>query len=344
MTSLTAPSASYGRNTESPEPGIDQYQVLFQSACFPTEARKALEHLVSSVQWAGGGTVEKYDDCFALWPVEQSPEGALVARLMDGGRDRLGRPHALRVDAVYLESFALTAAPAQLAWMLSVPAWPGEPWTGNSDGINLNIGDAEGAVATALKQALAKRGIPRILIAHHSHFRAQGFDLIFDPEAPAGRSYAAPVEVNLSSPRENGIVEMNTVNAPESRRISYMWIVLAVMILGVFGANWWGYDRYKHLRVTCSGLQRQLKDVQEKLNSETSAHDGTSARLEELEKNLEPLRSNFSELTDRFDKAARDIDQMYRKLQALDKNQQDSQKGKQGGRSPKSLQPDESAP
>jgi len=295
MNPLTFPAASYGRNGESPPQAVDQYQVLFQSAAFPAKARTALEELVASVQWAGGGSADNYEDCFALWPLARSPEGALVARLMDAGRDRLGRPHALRVDAVYVEASELTTSPARLASVLSVAAWPGKPWTGDTQGITLNIGDVAGPVAAALEQALATSGLPRAFVARHAHFRAQGFDLVFDPDAPAGRAWASPVATKPPSPAEK--VAGGATATPSAPSHPLSWLVAMVMILGCFVATgWWSHDRYRKLQGSYDGLRQQLNDVQGKFEDESSARRQTTASLGDLQRTLHLAQDEIARL------------------------------------------------
>ncbi len=179
----TFPSASFGRSLESSESAVDSYQVLFETAGFPPSARKALEQLAASVQWTGGGLAERYGDCFALWPVF-GHGGVLAARLIDAGRDRLGRPHALRVDAVYLDDPELLGSFAQLANTTHADAWPAGAWQGPPDGIQLEVSRVESALAAALESSAAEgRGLPRVLVAGHANFRATGFDVVHDARA-----------------------------------------------------------------------------------------------------------------------------------------------------------------
>ena len=299
MTSLAFPSASYGRNAESPEAGVDPYQVLFQSVDFPAAARKALEQLATSVQWAGGGPVEKYVDCYALWPVAQPPGGVLVARLMDAGKDRLGRPHAMRVDAAYVASAEPTTDPMQLASLLTAAAWPGEAWNGPPEGIHLGAGSPDPAVAAALEQAGSQgRGLPRAFVACHSQFRAHGFDLVFDPSSPAGRPSAkhAKAEMRLAG---DAAAERLAEGPALFRRLPVAWIIAMLATLG--GAaliGWWGLDRYERLEGDYSKLQGQLEDLKLNLDREISAHRETTARLVQSRQDLQAQGRELAQLSE----------------------------------------------
>ncbi len=188
MTIISLPTAAFGKCPRDAidtggGPRGDDYRVLFQTDDFPVVARKSLEDLAASVQWAGGGPAERYSDCFALWPIDGGEGGALMARLIDAGRDSLGRPHVLRVDAVYLAPTADPAAQQELRRTLAAllsARWPSESWAGPPTPLELTLTDGPSARFVLFDD---RRPWPRLLIADHPHCRAQGFQRIGERRA-----------------------------------------------------------------------------------------------------------------------------------------------------------------
>jgi hypothetical protein len=297
VTSLTLPAASYGRNTECPETAVDQYQVLFQTTDFPASACTALHQLAASVQWAGGGDQEKYADCHALWPVSPQPRGLLIARLIDAGRDRLGRPHALRMDVVYVESAELVVSADEVASLLAVTAWPSLSWAGTPDGIQLTIGRPDPAVVIALAQLASEgRPFPRVFVARHPYFRASGFDLVFAPNTPSGR-VSANSTANSQAPGGTTPTRSDATPSPK-RAASLIGIVLLLLtLIGGGVASWCAYDHYQDLAMDRSRLQRELRDTQQTRESEALARQRISARLEDLQRKLKTEDSQVTCLT-----------------------------------------------
>ena len=293
MTPLKLPSASYGRNAESPEPGADRYQVLFQSENFPATARRALEQLATSVQWAGGGSAQCYEDCYALWPLAQEPGGALVARLMDAGCDRLRRPHALRVDAVYLESPELLDLPEPVGELMTSAAWPAKPWSGPPGSIKLELGHVNPRVTAVLEQAAASgHALPRILVAHHPNIRAHGFDGIIDLSASADHSDStlAPGEVSwLVKP-----VPPRTVDATvPARRTNHSRLLRPLNSLLALG--------FVATVLLLLSTWYQLNGVERTLSGEILAHRDTKRKLLESQHCLDLERDKGAQQSKQLD-------------------------------------------
>ncbi len=278
MTPLRFPSASYGKNAKSSEPGADRYQVLFLSEDFPTTARRALEHLATSVQWAGGGSAQRYEDCYALWPLAKEPGGALVARIVDAGCDRLRRPHALRVDAVYVESLEILDLPEQVGELMTSAAWPAKPWPGPPGSIELELGHVNPRVTAALEQAAAAgHALPRILVADHSDLRAHGFDRIIGLSASEDHSASKLVPSNVSWLVKP--VPPRTIDAaPAARLTKHSRLLRPLSILLALGIA--------ATVLLQLSTQQQLNGVERTLSGEILAHRDTDRRLLEFQQRL----------------------------------------------------------
>lgn len=114
------PAAAYGKSAD----GRDEYGILWTQQGFSDVAQQALRNLSRSYQFLGGDSSSaiSYPDCFALWPVENG--GWIAARLRDAGRDSLGRPHTLRIDAVFIEANVALAERSRLIGFLEPDGWP----------------------------------------------------------------------------------------------------------------------------------------------------------------------------------------------------------------------------
>lgn len=109
------PAAVFGKSEESK----DQFKLLWCDHDFPDIAKQALEALRSGFQFKGSRENTRYKPCYAIWPTKDN-QGWIAARFLDAGEDSLGRPHTLRIEAVYLGSVAL----ADAALYLSPENWP----------------------------------------------------------------------------------------------------------------------------------------------------------------------------------------------------------------------------
>lgn len=165
------PTAAYGKDADRG----DGFGVLWSRADFPDEARRALGDIAKAFGLKGDGRESHYAPCFALWPI-RIPAGWIAARLCDAGADAIGRPHTLRIDAVFVEGGDV----GEVVGLLRPDVWPDGEWHENCL-IKLPGQDTE--VADGIASVWKGEDRPRVLRAFHKWYTS-GFDVDLDP---AGR-------------------------------------------------------------------------------------------------------------------------------------------------------------
>lgn len=296
------PAIAYGKTGADAIPGRDLYRILFSSPGFPEGAMSAFERLAASIQWTGDGGEVDYPPCFALWPVGEPAAGVLVARLADVGRDTLGRPHTIRIDAIYLRSSEL----AQLASLLNDQAWPQEPWIGPPTELELKSVEAEASLVQALRTESDRiRHLPRLLRATHPNYRSRDFDLELHanptaqhfphPARPPDefrRTQAGPASVVSSSPTRRGPRRWRPIMVLVAVLVI---LALALTLLGNLGRFWPGADELHQ-------QQQLVRQLQEELRTQQSAHQTMSTEVDRLRRALEASDRELTASKDSFDK------------------------------------------
>jgi hypothetical protein len=91
--------------------------------------------------------------------------------------------------------------PRRRGWggLMTPDAWPDDPWPGPPHSIQLNIGLSDSRVTADLEPAIASaNALPRLLVAHHPHFRASGFDRRLCPSNVEDAGESQPAAADLS--------------------------------------------------------------------------------------------------------------------------------------------------
>lgn len=284
--------AAYGKPKGASFAEGDQYQVLFRSDGFPDAGEKALIRLANSVQWKGGLSDAAFPASYALWPVEGGEPGVLAARLLDCGHDSLGRPHTLRVEAMY---FGITEPHDSIeiaARYLAPDGWPAENWTGATD-IRLITTDVRANEPWSSQTAdLVNRlgRVPRLLVSSRGLFFDQGFDAIHAPGGVAG----CP-DVRRTDPGDIGSMSLRdassmhgAVRSRDGRRIALA--VFLAIIVGAAGGLAAGirYEQTRQgteLQATEETIQLQERELQDfKTRLEAAGRDSLAREslLQEL--------------------------------------------------------------
>jgi len=87
------PHASFGK-----PPGGSAYQILERDEAFePQEIARAFQRVCSSFEWKSTIGEASHAPCFGLL---RCAESILIARYRDDGRDKVGRPHTLKIDCI----------------------------------------------------------------------------------------------------------------------------------------------------------------------------------------------------------------------------------------------------
>ena len=208
---LIFPGGCYGLgpSERAGVPGRD-YGILHAGSGFPQEAEKALEQMARGVEWKSDGEAESYPPCFALWP---TGSGVMAIRIRDVHRDDRGRPHAIRIEAAYIEDRAILDDPGHLAGLLDDSAWPpgGWDWT-KTDAVELGgEGSTRIGERPSIIESLKSKPIPRVLIAgRHLKADEEDYDEVFTMEG--GELIAR------RSRKDVGLGMVNAKTPPESRR------------------------------------------------------------------------------------------------------------------------------
>ena len=122
MNRLRLPVLVFGKAPAGQLPG--GYEVLVRHRDFDATAVQAVEQIRNGFRWAVRPGAAVHPSCFGLWPLEQAEPRALLVRISDQGRDDLGRPHCLRIDAALTTSAELLGSGNALAGLMRGGAWP----------------------------------------------------------------------------------------------------------------------------------------------------------------------------------------------------------------------------
>ena len=200
MTVISLPTAAYGKAPD----GQDEYGVLWTQTGFIDAAQQTLRKLARAYQFLGhrDGGDNRYPDCYALWPVEVGGDGGgwLAARLRDAGRDTLGRPHTLRIDAVFINESATTRNRAELLGFLEATAWPPDSFEVSHTSFNSLPTTASPVVSRSVADFDPATSTQTILRAFHSHGTNNRFDIVLDAEGlPASGHLATNTVANIQA-------------------------------------------------------------------------------------------------------------------------------------------------
>jgi flagellar biosynthesis chaperone FliJ len=295
------PAIAYGKTGADVIPGRDLYRVLFSSPGFPEGALNAFERLATSIQWTGDGGDEDYPPCFALWPVGEPSAGVLVARLADVGRDTLGRPHTIRIDAIHLRSSDVV----QLASLLTDQAWPQEPWIGPPTELELRSVEAEASLVQALRTESERiRRLPRLLRATHPNYRSRDFDLEFEasPAAPPLPHPTRRPSEFRRTPEDSRAIPHPASSPPGLRRwLAMMLLAAALALLTLALALWASLGRLRAGMDEWKQQQQLVQQLQEELRAQQSAHQTMSTEVDRLRRKSEASDLELSALKNLFD-------------------------------------------
>lgn len=218
----------------------------------------------------GSGGSDSYPACYALWPV-QDGNGWVAARLRDGGTDTLGRPHTLRIEAVFIAE-TVASVPVDL---LEPSAWPGGEWTEST--IVTSSGGESTIPARRLQEAAGGVGRFSVLRAFHDAYTSR-FDIDLDANGV------------VRSSRFKTSVQNSPVPRKPSSRTSTMKFLMATVIGcalgGLVASLWHSIDRRGMEQRHQAALTRA---VEEHEAAETRAAEEEARRIR-LEKENNGLR------------------------------------------------------
>lgn len=285
------PAAAFGKSAS----GDDGFRILWSSPEFPEEARRVLGDMARSFGLKGDGGEAPYAPCYALWPT-RTPEGWVAARLRDAGKDSFGRPHTLRIDAVYVPHEDLAVA----SGFLQSSAWPSGDWQEASAAVtSLPAGDD--ALFQRVTRDWQSSRRPSILRAFHRSYTSS-FDIDLDSAGDVVRRRqeprgAAPVEANPPQTKPGTSLHRSPRPSPEGTLMRSLTSVVAGLAVGAAIAYGW------HVWSTNEVARRH----EEALRSLASDRDAERAKAEEAAQRQARLEQDNKKLTIQVEEAREGI-------------------------------------
>lgn len=269
------PAAVFGKSEESK----DQFKLLWCDHDFPDIAKQALEAVRSGFQFKGSRENTRYKPCYAIWPTKDN-QGWIAARFLDAGEDSLGRPHTLRIEAVYLGSVAL----ADAALFLSSENWP-TPDTFLSPGAaTFDANFSEQVLLEKLLANAGEQGRPSVFRIFEDSSSFGGFQIVIDDHARTIRKTDPPRITSATNPMKNPKpMSMPTTKNSRSRLPLLVWMVLA----GIFGVLAWknSIDR--------QAASQEIVALNESLVAEKQTREKVEKESSDLKKELDVAKKDL---------------------------------------------------
>jgi len=269
MPELTRPFAIFGKSAETG----DRFTLLWCDADFSDTAKRALESLRRVFQFRGGQNTERYDPSYAIWPTDDAT-GWIVSRLLDAGNDGLGRPHTLRIEAIYLRDADLSHA----ALFLMPENWPSSN-TQLTEGSR--IADPlkkDNAFTERICMYAANNKRPSVLRSFKGSCYYRGFQVVVDenglPIKQMDFDDAAPV-------KSNPIDQHPTFLSPKGNRPRFKRMPLLLCSVLLIGAAV-GYPTYKWHQ-----SDKQAKDAWHENEELKTKVESFSRKIKNFESDIE---------------------------------------------------------
>jgi cell division protein FtsB len=272
-------------------PGRD-YGILHAGPGFPPEAEKALEQMARGVEWKSDGEAESYPPCFALWPTGR---GVMAIRIRDVGRDDRERPHAIRIEAAYIEDRAILDDPDRLAGLLDDSAWPpnGWDWT-KTDAIELGgEGSTRIGERPSIIESMKSEPRSRLLIAgRHLKADEEDYDEVFTMEGGEaiarrsrrdGRLDVKKTETWPVSGGQVGRFDRRSSEAREGRTRRFLLPTLLAAAVGLLFTAFSAYSVYRNSLKKLGDAHQQITNLNAEIERLKSLNTKISNNNEQLE-------------------------------------------------------------
>jgi hypothetical protein len=287
VSDLGLPTAAYGKDADRG----DGFGVLWSRADFPDEARRALGDIAKAFGLKGDGGENQYAPCFALWPIHV-PAGCIAARLWDAGADVIGRPHTLRIDAVFVAGADAVGATG----LLRPDVWPDGEWT---EKCSVTLPGQDLQVADGITSAWKGKSPPKVLRAFHKWYTS-GFDIDLDRAGEVVRCRKPNVRKTGGS--ETSVVESRGgggstggVRPRGSSTMTQAISMIGMLVLGgLLGLGW-------HT-VQMTNMQRRheatLANVASERDAARAQADQSEQRQSRLEQQVRGLQQEVADARD----------------------------------------------
>lgn len=284
------PAAVYGKSNES----RDQFVLLWNDHDFPDIAKQALDSLRSGFQFKGSKDSERYQPSYAIWPTKDDC-GWIAARFLDAGTDSLGRPHTLRIEAVYLGVTDL----ADAALFLIPENWPSADTYLVPESATFEKSFQDQTLLAKLLQRANTHERPSVFRNFEDSSSHLGFQIVIDEH----KKTIKVTEPESRKPQINQNKMSNPIPLPirNHKRIPWYIPLAAGLIIGLLTAGIPGFYKLKEKEDQLSesyGEIEMLKSFKNSLEAEVSKitslrkedEEKSRKRVDELESNNETLR------------------------------------------------------
>ena len=286
VSDLGLPTAAYGKDASRG----DGFGVLWSRPDFPEEARRTLSDVAKAFGLKGDGGENQYAPSFALWPIG-SPVGWIAARLWDAGADAIGRPHTLRIDAVFVEG----ADAGEATGLLRPDGWPDGEWTEKCS-VTVPGGDLQ--VAGEITSAWKGEGRPRVLRAFHKWYTS-GFDVDLDSAGRIVRcresrvAKAGNTEAEASRPRRGRRLTGGV--KPRGSAVTRAILMIGMLGLGASLGLGWHIVQTRDIRLR---HEANLADAALERDAARARAEQSEQRESRLEQRVRSLEQEASDARD----------------------------------------------
>lgn len=322
MTEIALPYIRFGRQVDTARGDQDYYAVLYQSPAIPAAAVETFKRKVSkSVQWDASGGEECFPDCFLFWRIDA--ESFWLARLSDAGDDSRGRPHSMRIEALYLEDRIVSELPGGAipfsAWLCRSSSWADDF---RDDAYIFSYYPHREAEHRGVEEELssffesAEESPRSLLVARHPHYMARDIDVRIDDYQGRTTSYRVQQAKETSPP----IDDVDTVPPPSPRQgVSFLsrnnimkkipCRILVTLLLGIGCIT---------MVILLYNSRAESKRLSCEFQKKTQEFDNAQKRVDKLEADLETVKEQKADLTTKLSKSEgkwkKDIDNLKMQL------------------------------
>lgn len=332
MAEFKLPTIHFGRRADASTGGADYYTILDRSPTIPSVAVELFERKVSkSVQWNTSAKNDRnqYDDCFLVWKIDD--KSCWFARLSDAGNDSRGRPHAMQIDALYLNEQAIHELGDEFASFLAFLCHL-QDWENCLQDAVCHISwqqrDDEKTEwlekEISLFFASSGQGFTSLFIAKHPHYMIRNIDCRIDDYE---KSHAPTVSANsgkTSNPSSGSSLSVlpptDSKGLPPNRENTFMSKFRIVLLLLLFVGNiTLGFFLHQsHSERTY--LKKEIETKKQEARSLKSELNEKEKRTDELDENVKHLKTELDAGKKKEEQARQDLARTKQDLENATRN------------------------
>jgi len=284
---IECPAIRYGRRTTAVN--ADYYDVLWKSPDFPDDAEALFRKRVcQSVEWTWGEyDSETYPESFLFWKLPATR--ILVARLSDAGCDSLGRPHAIGIEAIVVETDNVSMPIAEfLTRLMCTPDWSGGM-------LSEDLGEVQNVETI---ERYIRGDAASLLLASHPNFHVSGIDRVCSPERiVTNRPTLPPVTAARPPSQQMKYTETNEISNSKKNGNTSRWqflfflgciasVAIAIVCYNLNTELRAKKSNLEEVRTQKSDVEKKLEKTKSDLKAEEEKRKTAEASLEEERKKL----------------------------------------------------------